>query len=76
MGGNFKIRVVENIGAESESTFGVPGTILYVVNGTLRDFEGYIWESNFQNLDEIHKFFNHSAIDDCFATKFELVEEE
>lgn len=76
MGGNFKIRVVENIGEDSLNVFGEPGTIFCLINGTIRDLEGYLWRTDFNNLDDVHKFFNGSAIDDCFATKFELVEEE
>lgn len=73
---NFRIRVVENIGELSEAAFGTPETIHEIISGTLTDSEGYSWIEDFRSLEEIHKFFNEKAIDDCFSTKFELVEEE
>lgn len=76
---NFKIRVVENIGDDSIYTFGAPGTVLEVENGTLEDMEGYVWCGEFKTLDDIHKYFDKSGIpdiDNCFKTIFELVEEE
>jgi hypothetical protein len=72
---NFKIRVAENIGDDSIYTFGCPGTVLEVYNGTLEDIEGYVWCGEFKTPDDIHKYFNKSPLDNRFETIFELVEE-
>lgn len=69
---NFKIRVVENIGEDSQLTFGVPGTINEVTDGVLQDIEGFKWYGGFGGLNDINEFFNQSY----FKTVFELVEEE
>lgn len=73
---NGKIRVVENIGSDSEDLFGEPGTVLTVIDGVFEDLEGYRWEdvgwSGYKDVDQINEQFSE---EDEYQTVFELVEE-
>lgn len=71
---NFIIRVKENLGMESESTFGKVGEELEVVDGKLIDKENFLWFNKYnliKNIDDINDFFKKK---DIFRTVFELVE--
>lgn len=76
MGGNFKIRVVENIGKYSESTFGPAGSILSISDSEFRDLDGYDWYDTLDQPVNIKNINNCFSDVDEFQTKFELVEEE
>lgn len=73
---NGKIRVVENIGSDSEDAFGEPGTVLTVADGTFEDLEGYEWKDveweGFEDIGQINDYFSDR---DDYQTKFELVED-
>lgn len=73
---NGKIRVVENIGSDSEDTFGEPGTVLTVADGTFEDLDGFGWnypdESGYEDVDQINEYFSE---EDEYRTVFELVED-
>lgn len=72
---NGKIRVVENIGYESESAFGLGGSVLTVNGGEFKDLEGFPWNRyhiGFESIEQINEFFSSS---DDYQTVFELVED-
>jgi hypothetical protein len=73
---NGRIRVVENIGRESEDAFGFPGAELDVVDGVLEDSEGFEWDyyhsEGFKNIGQINEQFSE---EDEYQTVFELVED-
>lgn len=66
---DFKIRVIENIGEDSEKQFGPLDTILDVVAGEIRSFNGVIW-GNFENIQDINNYFSE---EDEYETVFALV---
>ena len=73
--GDFKIRVVENIGEESLGVFGEPGREFEVVNGEFYDLECDTWNNDgdvFENVGDINGYFGQQ---DSFQTVFELVDE-
>lgn len=72
---NGKIRVVENIGEESEDAFGLDGSVLTVNDGVFMDIEGFPWSRDrvgFENIKQVNEYF---ATADEYQTKFELVED-
>lgn len=76
MGGNFKIRVVENIGEDSDRCVGPIGSIFEVKDGTFRDIQRFPWgndEEGFSNISQINEYFSYA---EGYETEFELVEEE
>jgi len=69
--GNFRVRVVENIGCDSIECFGKVGTELNVIDNTLIDSEGFEWGS-LADINEVNEQFSRG---DCYDTVFELVEQ-
>lgn len=72
---NGKIRVVENIGEESENAFGLDGSVLAVNYGVFMDIEGFPWSRDrvgFENIKQVNEYF---ATADEYQTVFELVED-
>lgn len=72
MSGNFKIRVVENTGNESNSLFGTVGSVFDIVNGKLEDKEGFCWDrggEGFKDIFQVNEKFDGGA----WGTVFELV---
>jgi len=68
--GNFKIRVVENIGEESINCFGEIGNELEVVNEKLEDLSGDVWIA-LRGVDGVNALFGDA---DIWQTVFELAE--
>lgn len=66
---DFRIRVIENIGKDSEEQFGPPGTILDVVHGEIISLNGVIWGC-FENVQDINNYFSEK---DEYETVFTLV---
>lgn len=75
---NFKIRVVENIGQDSQSAFGPPVTVLEIKDGTFTDLEGYEWDNRGLLYLDISDIISHfrNQYPGWYNTVFELVEEE
>jgi hypothetical protein len=75
---NFKIRVVENIGGDSQAAFGPPGTVLEIKDGTFTDLEGYEWDNKSLLYEDISDIISHfsNQYPGWYSTAFELVEEE
>lgn len=72
---NGKIRVVENIGSDSEDTFGLDGSVLTVIGGEFMDIEGFPWNrdhTGFGSIEQVNEYF---ATADEYQTVFELVED-
>jgi hypothetical protein len=72
---NFKIRVVENIGAYSYRKFGSPGSILRVIDGVFKDKESSIWTNDGEKYNDPEDINKHFSEKDEWQTLFELVEE-
>lgn len=70
MKNSFKVRVVENIGSNSQRLFGEVGNVISITDGRFEDLEGSCWYCDSYE-DIINSFSDH----DCFETKFELLEE-
>lgn len=76
-GGNFKIRVVENIGKHSIESFGSIGTVFEVKNGVFKDKEGFTWTNDEELYKSVEDINNQINKEDCsFRTRFELVKEQ
>ena len=76
-GGNFKIRVVENIGDCSVDAFGSIGTVFEVKNGVFKDKEGFPWTNDGKLYKSVEDINNQINKEDCsFRTRFELVKEQ
>lgn len=76
-GGNFKIRVVENIGKYSIESFGKIGTVFEVNNGKFKDKEGFTWINDgktYKSIEDINNQINKEDL--SFRTRFELVKEQ
>jgi len=72
--GNFKVRVVENVGEDSADTFGEVGNEIEVIDGKLIDLDNDSWNgcgTGFKDIDDINVWF--SDLGD-YGTVFELVE--
>lgn len=70
MKNSFKVRVVENIGGQSQIVFGKVGTIISVENGIFRDEQNDYWD-----YDSYESMINDLSQHDCYKTKFELLDE-
>lgn len=76
-GGNFKIRVVENIGKYSIESFGKIGTVFEVNNGKFKDKDGLTWINDGKLYKSVEDINNQINKEDClFRTRFELVKEQ
>lgn len=76
-GGNFKIRVVENIGDCSVDVFGSIGTVFEVENGVFKDKEGFTWINDgktYKSIEDINNQINKEDL--SFRTRFELIKEQ
>lgn len=76
-GGNFKIRVVENIGKYSIESFGKIGTVFEVNNGKFKDKEGFTWINDgktYKSIEDINNQINKEDL--SFRTRFELAKEQ
>lgn len=71
MKNSFKVRVVENIGGQSQIVFGKVGTIISVENGIFRDEQNDYWD-----YDSYESMINDLSEHDCYETKFELLEDD
>ena len=78
MANSYRIRVVENIGADSIRTFGTVGNIIEVQDGIIHDLRGYRWCSPslepYSSVEQINEVFS-STKKRWFDTSFELVKE-
>ncbi len=75
---SYKIRVVENIGADSIRTFGPIGNVIEVKEGIIYDLRGYRWCSPslepYKSVEKINEAFSSTG-KRWFDSRFELVKE-
>lgn len=70
---NGTIRVVENVGINSESNFGGVGNIIVVKNGNFKDLKGFTWKYFSAPYTSFEEIESHFRVDDNFKTVFEEV---
>lgn len=70
---NFKVRVVKNIGEDSEDIFKV-GSVIEFENGCWEDCDNYVWE--YKNYEELCDDLKNDGRYYSYATEFELVTDD
>lgn len=71
MKNSFKVRVVENIGRNSQRLFGEVGNVISITDGEFEDLDGESWY--YSSFDAMKDSFSNV---DPYQTKIELVEDD